>query len=1069
MRHPAGKQASNPVFLCIAELLAHYGRLASGRKAILAPSCPPITYGELLALAMNTISLLRSCGVTRTNRVAVVLPNGPDAAAAFLSIAASAVCVPLNPAFTADEWRRYFSELRISALLTRPDMDSASREVAIALNIPVIDLPPVSRGRSMWRVAASTRPPAWDGDFASGADDAFMLLTSGSSSRPKIVPLTQAAVCRSAHNVGATLALAHQDRLLNVLPLFHVHGLVSGLLAALAAGSSVVCTPGFDATGFFEWLEEFRPSWYTAVPTIHRAVLSAAGRHSGQTTWPRSLRIIRSASSILPPDLAHELEALFGIAVIDTFGMTEAASQIAANPPSRRKAGSVGRSAGAEIAIMDSRGRRLPAGKRGEITLRGPTLTRGYDNDPAATAAAFRKGWFRTGDLGYLDRDGYLFVVGRIKDIINRGGQKIAPAEVEEALLSHPDIAEATAFAIAHDRLGEDVAAAVVLRPNAQLSVDELLTYMRQRLAAFKVPGQISIISEIPKGPTGKIKRGELVAALSRRRQAQTHGRPSLARSGLELQLANVWSELLGLDHIGIDEDVFGLGADSITMMQMRSRLKSRFGFDLSLKDMFVSRTVAALAAHLASSKSNTTAQPQIVPLNWEGPRPVSIVQEEVLQIERELSELPCFNRSLGYRLQGALNIHALELSLAEVVRRHESLRTQFTWQDGRPAALVVPTLDLHAFLLVEDLADGRSTSTDQAKSLLLKKAGLKAEQLALTTFDVNRAPLFQARLLRLGPNDHVFLIVLHDIIVDGWSMEVFMDEISELYATYVDGRSADLGAPRLQFCDFADWHRRWSAGANGIRQFAFWKRRLRGFKPVFSADKGVRADLLAVPIIEEAVHIPSELLGSLRTLAYKRGATLFMILLAAFKALLLVRTGRNDICVATPMANRSQVDMERVIGPVANTTLVRTQLKPDLTFEEALGLVRDSVLEAHARQEFPFDILAARLAAEDGIDPTSLVQVCFVLQNTFNGPLELAGTEVRPFAPQQEPWLVPVDCSRLSISLRETLWGISGTCRARNNKSIEQRASQYWAANYKEILRKAAANPDASLATLNN
>ena len=254
-----------------------------------------------------------------------------------------------------------------------------------------------------------------------------------------------------------------------MLPLFHVHGLVSGVLAALAAGSSVVCTPGFDAAAFFGWLKEFRPTWYTAVPAIHQAVLSAAGgdKRSAQRVLVAaySLGLFVSAAR-----RAGGLEALFGVPVIDTYGMTEAASQIAANPLDRRKPGSVGQPAGAEIAIMDSEGRRLPAGKRGEIALRGPTITRGYDNDAAATESAFRDGWFRTGDLGYLDEDGYLFIVGRIKDIINRGGQKVSPAEVEQALLSHPDVVEAAAFSIPHRRLGEDVAAAVVLRPDAKIS-----------------------------------------------------------------------------------------------------------------------------------------------------------------------------------------------------------------------------------------------------------------------------------------------------------------------------------------------------------------------------------------------------------------------------------------------------------------------------------------------------------------------------------------------------------------------------------------------------------------------
>lgn len=282
-----------------------------------------------------------------------------------------------------------------------------------------------------------------------------------------MVPLTHRNVCLSAYNAGHVLSLTSRDRLLNVLPLFHAHGLISGLLTALAAGSSVICTDGFDSSSFFGWMRELQPTWYTAVPTIHRALLTAAEANPDRAR-SSSLRVIRSASASLAPAILRGLEATFGVPVLETYGMTEAASQIAANPFELRKVGSVGRAAGPEIAIMDETGRTLASGARGEIMLRGPNMSRGYYNDEAATRAAFRNGWFRTGDLGYLDADGYLFIVGRIKDVINRGGQKISPLEVEEVLLGHPAVLEAGVFAVPHSKLGENVAAVVVLRPNSR-------------------------------------------------------------------------------------------------------------------------------------------------------------------------------------------------------------------------------------------------------------------------------------------------------------------------------------------------------------------------------------------------------------------------------------------------------------------------------------------------------------------------------------------------------------------------------------------------------------------------
>lgn len=1073
---PGGKKAGSRIFLNLEDLLAYYGRTAPGRNAILAPGRSALTYGGLWVCAKRVLHALRGFGVDRGDRVAVVLPDGPETAVAIIVVASAAVCVPLNPSFTADEWRRYFGDLRISALLTRADLDTGSRGVAHALGIPVINLSsrPNATPDAFSLVGPATGPMV-GGEVAGNANDAFLLLTSGTSSRPKTVPLTHAAVCLSAYNVGATLELGPRDRLLNVLPLFHGHGLISGVLAALAAGSKVVCPPGFDAEAFFAWLTEFRPTWYTAVPAIHRAVLSAAVRHK-QTAQRSSLRLIRSASSTLPPELLGRLEALFGVPVIDTYGMTEAATQIAANPLGRRRPGSVGQAAGPEIAILDDEGQPLPAGKRGEIALRGATIARGYDNDAAATASAFRDGWFRTGDLGYLDEDGYLFIVGRIKDIIDRGGQKVAPAEIEQVLLSHPDVVEAAVFSVPHRRLGADVAAAIVLRGDAKVSTDGLRDFVRERLASFKVPGLIRVVPAIPKGPAGKIKRDELVAALSIAlpRARGEHGKMVAPRSELECQLANTWTELMELNQIGIDEDVFALGADSITVTQMLSRLRARFGVDFSFKDMFDAPTVAALAARLESSQRGPAAgSPSLADsptdmarLEGEGPHPVSIVQEKVLRIERELPGLPQFNLPFAYRLQGPLNVSALERSLAEVVRRHDSLRMRFAWRDKTPVALVAAAVGVNSFLVVEDLANGARKGNGRAKALLLKKAELAAEQEALTPFDLDRAPLWRARLLRLGADDHVLLLVLHEIIVDGWSMAVFMEEVSELYAAFTAGQAAQLPAPALRFSDFARWQRRWSTSSAARRQLADWKGCLRRASPVFPSNGDVTGALLSARVAEEPVHVSNDLLVRLSALGHSRGATLFMTLLAGFKALLLARSGRTDICVATAMANRSQLSMERVIGPVANTTLIRTRLDPDLSFQEALGRVRASVLQAHASQELPFDILAARLAEEDGLDPASLLQVFFVLRNAFRRSLVLPDVAIRPFAyPEGQPFM-PIDHTWLAVTLKETPSGLAGACRCKNDL-FEPDTRQHWMADYQAILAKAAASPERSLGQL--
>jgi acyl-CoA synthetase (AMP-forming)/AMP-acid ligase II len=299
------------------------------------------------------------------------------------------------------------------------------------------------------------------------------------------------------------------------MPLFHIHGLIAGVLAPVSAGSSVCCTPGFNALKFFAWMDEAAPTWYTAVPTMHQAILSRAPKNLDVIRRHR-LRFIRSSSSSIPPQVIRELEEVFGAPLVESYGMTEATHQMASNPlpPAVRKPGTVGLPAGPEIAIMGEDGTLLPRGGVGEIVIRGPNVTAGYENNPKANAEAFVNGWFRTGDQGTMDAEGYLSLTGRLKEIINRGGEKISPREVDEVLMDHPAVSQVVCFAIPHAKLGEEVGAVVVLRESAQVTERELQAFVAQRLADFKVPAKVLFLDEIPKGATGKLQRIGLAARL---------------------------------------------------------------------------------------------------------------------------------------------------------------------------------------------------------------------------------------------------------------------------------------------------------------------------------------------------------------------------------------------------------------------------------------------------------------------------------------------------------------------------------------------------------------------------
>jgi acyl-CoA synthetase (AMP-forming)/AMP-acid ligase II len=501
-------------FTHLSELLA---AAPANAVALRALERNPLSYAGLQDVVAQTLTRLNSLGIGRGDRVALVLPNGPDIAAAFIAVASAATAAPLNPAYRADEFEFYLTDLRAKAVVVERGSTSPVVAVAERLGLELLELVPV--GDLAGAIELVSKAPRARGSTGSpGAaqpdDIALILHTSGTTSRPKIVPLTQRNVCASATNVRDTLALTPTDVGLNIMPLFHIHGLIAGLLAPLSAGGAVFCTPGFNALKFFAWMREAKPTWYTAVPTMHQAIVARAGGNRA-IIRDNPLRFVRSSSSSLPPQVIRDLEAAFEAPVIEAYGMTEAAHQMASNPlQGKRIPGSVGVAAGPEVAIMDAKGALLPAGSTGEIVIRGINVTSGYENNPAANDAAFHDGWFRTGDQGVMDTEGYVTITGRLKEIINRGGEKISPREVDEVLMDHPAIAQVVTFGFPHDKLGEEVAAAVVLREGHTVDGKELREFAATRLADFKVPRKIVLLEEIPKGPTGKLQRIGLAAKL---------------------------------------------------------------------------------------------------------------------------------------------------------------------------------------------------------------------------------------------------------------------------------------------------------------------------------------------------------------------------------------------------------------------------------------------------------------------------------------------------------------------------------------------------------------------------
>jgi acyl-CoA synthetase (AMP-forming)/AMP-acid ligase II len=485
--------------------------------ALMAPDRAPLSFAGLANLVDQLCGDLARRGVRRGTAVGIVLPNGPEMASCFLAVSALATAAPLNPAYGEDEFRFYLGDLDVKLLLCGQGMGDAARNAARSLGIPVLDVVVTESAKAGEFVLSGEAELAAPGEAQLNGPDDFVLVlhTSGTTARPKIVGLRQRNLKASMANIARTLALSGNDTCFNVMPLFHIHGLMAALSAQLAVGGAVVCTPGFNVLKFYGWLGDFRPSWYSAVPTMHQAILARAARN-GDIIAAARLRFIRSSSAALPDAVFRDLERVFGCPVVEAYGMTEAAHQMTSKglPPARRKPGSVGLPAGPEVTILDDKGTILPAGEKGEIAVRGANIHDGYLNNPVANEAAFTDGWFRTGDQGLIDGDGDLKITGRLKEIINRGGEKISPLEVDNVLLDHPLVAQAVTFAVPHAMLGEEVGAAIVLAEGATADAEQIRDFARSRIVEFKVPRHILFLQEIPKGPTGKIQRVGLAGRL---------------------------------------------------------------------------------------------------------------------------------------------------------------------------------------------------------------------------------------------------------------------------------------------------------------------------------------------------------------------------------------------------------------------------------------------------------------------------------------------------------------------------------------------------------------------------
>lgn len=579
--------------LTLRELLTRSAATEPLTPAILAPRCVPMTFAVLVTQVEEVGAALHSAGFGSSSRIAVALPQGPALATALLAVMSSAGCVPLNPTLRRAEILELLTATRADAVMCRRD-DAIVAEAAAALGLPAIDVTPIDGMAGRFVVTAPWLRSTGGLDGPAPDDVALLLLTSGTTAKPKVVPLSQQKLVASALNIARHLQLTPADRSLVVMPLFHSHGLVGALLSSMAAAAGAVCVPGWDEGLFYDWVQEFQPTWYTATPPIHRRIIER-GEEYRRKAPTHQFRFVRSTSAALPTEAIAQIEALFAAPLIESFGMTEW-SQMVSNPPPplTRKPGSVGLPTGVDLAILSADGSLVPSGETGQVAVRGTSLTTHYEG--GAQADALGGQWFLTGDRGRLDDQGYLYLEGRVADAINRGGEKVSPFEVEKVLLAHPAVHDAVVFAVPHPSLGEDVAAAVVLRDAGVVAEAALRDFVSRTLSDVKAPSSILVVAEIPKSELGKIQRRQLHSLFARHFSPE----PVAPATEVERSVASIVSAVLNRPGMSARENFFSAGGDSLSGIRVVTRINRHFGIKLPATALFRSPTITSLATEVA-------------------------------------------------------------------------------------------------------------------------------------------------------------------------------------------------------------------------------------------------------------------------------------------------------------------------------------------------------------------------------------------------------------------------------------------------------------------------------------
>ncbi len=991
-------QADYPLDQCIHHLIEQQVERTPDAIAVVFED-RHLTYQELNQRANQLAHYLKERGVGTEVLVGICLDRSLNLIVALLAILkAGGAYIPLDPNYPPERLELMLSDSKASVLLTTSNLQPQSSDRQIQLIY--LD--------THWTEIA-THNDSNPNNPVQPEQLAYTIYTSGSTGTPKGVMVTHCSLVNAYWAWESAYKLRTRTRSHLQMANFSFDVFTGDLVRALCSGSKLVLCPReflLSPPQLYQLMREQAVDCAEFVPAVIRNLVEYLEKTAQHLDFMQIL-VVGSDSWYVQEYLSFQRFCGPQTRLINSYGVSEATIDssyfeiTAANNLPADALVPIGKPFdNTQLYVLDAHMQAVPVGVPGELHVGGSGLARGYCNRPELTQERFvtnpfssdpQAKLYKTGDLVRFLPDGNLELLGRIDNQVKLRGFRIELGEIESLLSQHPSVAQAAAI-VREDVAGDKRLVAYLVGTELEASANDLRQFLKERLPEYMVPAAFVFLDALPLTPNGKVDRRALPAPDLAQQLEKSFVAP---RTPIEQTLAGIWAEVLGVEQVGIYDSFFELGGHSLLATQLVSRVRAAFQVELPLRKLFEATTVATLAECIQALQHDTDtpqrSAPPLRPMPRDGQLPLSFAQQRLWFLDRLEPNSPFYNISSAVRLQGNLNLTALEHSLNEIVRRHEALRTSFISQDGQAIQIVRPTLAWK--LAVVDLQD----LSERERSLETQRLAIAEAQ---RPFDLENDPLVRATLLVVGETERVLLLTMHHIVSDGWSMGVFVREIVTLYAAFQQGRLSPLPELSIQYADFAVWQRQWLQGEVLEAQIDYWQQQLANIPSVLElpADRP-RPAVQSFSGAQQVCTLPVELTKALDALGRQEGATSFMVLLAAFDLLLYRYTEQTDILVGSPIANRHHGELEDAIGFFVNTLVLRTDLSGNPNFRELLGRVKEMTLAAYDHQDLPFELLVEALQPERNLSHTPLFQVAFVLQNAPMPKIELSELTLSPFA----------------------------------------------------------------------